>query len=138
MALYPLKFQPRFVEKMWGGRKIETILGKPLPPGKLIGESWELYDFPPGVVDSSDQWISSEIANGPLAGQTLHALISEFGSELHGDVPLIAPHDSTGLTGAGQFPILIKFLDAQQDLSVQVHPDGNYAATHRGAHLKSE
>src|SRR5205823_7653384 len=62
----------------------------------------------------------------------------EFGSELHGDVPLIAPHGSTGLTGAGQFPILIKFLDAQQDLSVQVHPDGNYAATHRGAHLKSE
>src|SRR5437773_9114226 len=118
MALYPLKFKPRFVEKMWGGRKLETVLGKSLPTGKLIGESWELYDFPPGVVDSSDQWISSEIANGPLAGQTLHALISEFGPEVHGEVALLAPH--------GQFPILIKFLDAQQDLSVQVHPDEKY------------
>jgi mannose-6-phosphate isomerase len=130
MPLYPFKFKPRLIEKMWGGRKIETILGKTLPPGMMIGESWELYDFPPGVVDSSDQWISSEIANGPLVGQTLHAVISEFDSELHGDVPLLAPH--------GQFPILIKYLDAQQDLSVQVHPDERYARAHPEAHLKSE
>src|SRR2546421_12053204 len=130
MSLYPLKFKPRFVKKGGGGRKIERILGTPLPPGKLIGESWELFDFPLGVVDSSDQWVSSEIANGPLAGQTLHGVISEFGPELHGDVPLLAPH--------GQFPILIKFLDAQQDLSVQVHPDENYARAHPQAHLKSE
>ena len=66
--LYPLKFQPLFLEKMWGGRKIETLLGKPLPPNKPIGESWELYDFPPGVVDGSRDWVSAEIANGPLAG----------------------------------------------------------------------
>src|SRR2546423_2520144 len=66
MPLYPLKFKPRLVEKMWGGRKLEELLGKSLPPGKKIGESWQLYDFPPGVVEGSTSWISSEIANGPL------------------------------------------------------------------------
>ena len=130
MPLYPLKFKPRYLEKIWGGRKIETVLGKLLPPEKLIGESWELYDFPPGVVEKSDEWVSAEIANGPLAGQTLHRVISEFGSELHGDVALVGPHS--------QFPILIKFLDAREDLSVQVHPDEAYARSHEGAHLKSE
>src|SRR5205085_2623113 len=53
MPLYPLKFKPRLLEKIWGGRKFETVLGKPLPAGKLIGESWELYDFPPGTVEDS-------------------------------------------------------------------------------------
>src|SRR5688500_11223353 len=99
--LYPLKFQPRFLEKMWGGRKMESLLGKRLPVGKQIGESWELYDFPPGVIDDSQKWASSVVANGPLSGRTLHELIEEFGPAVHGDVPLIAPH--------GQFPILIKF-----------------------------
>jgi mannose-6-phosphate isomerase len=130
MSLYALKFKPRYLEKMWGGRKIETILGKPLPPGKLIGESWEIYDFPPGVVDNSDKWLSSEVANGPLAGRTLHELVQEFGRDLYGNVPLVG--------SAGQFPILIKFLDAAQDLSLQVHPDKKFAAAHPNAHLKSE
>ena len=58
MSLYPLKFKPRLVEKIWGGRKIETVLGKPLPPGKQIGESWELYDFPPGVCDPSGKCVA--------------------------------------------------------------------------------
>lgn len=129
MTLYPLKFRPRFVEKMWGGRKIETVLGKPLPPGKPIGESWELYDFPPGVVDGSKEWVSSEIAEGPLAGRSLHWAVGEFGKDLYGDVPLAR---------AGQFPILIKFLDAREDLSVQVHPDEAYAQANPSAHLKSE
>jgi mannose-6-phosphate isomerase len=130
MSLYPFKFKPRFVEKMWGGRKIETVLGKPLPAGKQIGESWELYDFPPGVVDGSADWISAEIANGPLAGRTLHQLVKEFGKGITGDVPLAGEH--------GQFPILIKYLDAREDLSVQVHPDEKYADAHPEAHLKSE
>jgi mannose-6-phosphate isomerase len=130
MSLYALKFKPRYLEKMWGGRKIETILGKPLPPGKLIGESWEVYDFPPGVADNSGKWLSSEVSNGPLAGRTLHELVLEFGRDLHGNVPLVGP--------LGQFPILIKFLDAAQDLSLQVHPDKQYAAAHPEAHLKSE
>ncbi|MGE5610575.1 MAG: type I phosphomannose isomerase catalytic subunit, partial [Bacillota bacterium] len=114
--LYPLKFRPRLVEKIWGGRRLETALGRPLPTGKLIGESWELYDFPPGTVDNSGQWISSEIANGPLAGRTLHSVIEEFGRALQGDVALLA---------GGQFPILIKYLDAKENSSVQVHPGTN-------------
>jgi mannose-6-phosphate isomerase len=127
-----LKFRPRFLEKMWGGRKIETVLGKPLPPDKRIGESWELYDFPPGVVDSSADWVSSDIANGPLAGRTLHWAVGEFGRDLHGDVPLC------GTAGRQQFPILIKFLDAREDLSVQVHPDCAYAESHPDSCVKTE
>lgn len=128
--LYPLKFRPRLVEKIWGGRKIETVLGKPLPAGKPIGESWELYDFPPGVVDGSTDWVSSEVANGPLAGRTLHSLMREHGRDLHGDVTLCGRD--------GQFPILIKFLDAREDLSVQVHPPQNYCDANPGSSLKSE
>jgi mannose-6-phosphate isomerase len=129
MSLYPLLFKPRFVEKMWGGRKLETVLGKTLPSDKPIGESWELYDCPPGVVEGSPQWVSSVVANGPLAGRSLHALVTEHRQDLLGSVPT---------AGAGQFPILIKFLDAREDLSVQVHPDEKYAAEHPEAHLKSE
>jgi mannose-6-phosphate isomerase len=127
--LYPLKFKPRFVEKIWGGRKFETVLNKKLPSTKPIGESWEIYDFPPGVVDNSSAWVSAEVANGPLAGKTLHELVEEHGRALHGDV---------GLVGGKQFPILIKFLDAREDLSVQVHPTQAYADAHPGAHLKTE
>lgn len=134
MSLYPLKFKPRLVEKIWGGRKIETVLGKPLPADKLIGESWELYDFPPGTIDGSADWVSAEIANGPLAGRTLHQLLAQYGPAVHGDVPLAA----TPASGVGQFPILIKYLDAREDLSVQVHPPQTYCDTHPGAHLKSE
>jgi len=132
--LYPLKFKPRFVEKIWGGRKFETVLGKPIPAGKPIGESWELFDFPPGVVEQSGGWVSAEVANGPLAGRTLHALLAEYGAAIHGDVPLLPVPGSK----VGQFPILIKFLDAREDLSVQVHPDEAYARSHPGAHLKTE
>jgi mannose-6-phosphate isomerase len=130
MPLYPLKFRPRYLEKMWGGRKIQTVLGKELPAGKLIGESWEIFDFPPGVLDESTEWMSSEVSNGPLAGQTLHEIIREFGTQLLGTLPLVGPNK--------QFPALIKYLDASQDLSVQVHPDRAYAAAHPEAHLKCE
>jgi mannose-6-phosphate isomerase len=130
MSLYPLKFKPRFVEKIWGGRRIETTLGKPLPAGKQIGESWELYDFPPGVVESSTDWVSAEVANGPLAGKTLHELVTTHGRAITGNVPLVGE--------AGQFPILIKYLDAREDLSVQVHPPQAYADQHPGSHLKTE
>jgi mannose-6-phosphate isomerase len=130
MSLFPLTFTPRLLEKMWGGRKIHTVLGKDLPPAKQIGESWELYDFPPGVVDKSPGWISAPVAAGPLAGKTLHELVLEFGRDLLGDVPLVGPQ--------GQFPLLIKFLDAKEDLSIQVHPDRKYADANPGAYLKSE
>jgi mannose-6-phosphate isomerase len=130
MSLYPLKFVPRFVEKPWGGRKIETVLGKKLPPGQKIGECWEVYDFPPGAIDSSGEWVSSQIANGPFAGRPLHWAVNAFGGDLLGDIPPYGPD--------GQFPLLMKFLDARQDLSVQVHPDDAYAAQHPDAHLKTE
>lgn len=128
--LYPLKFKPRLIEKIWGGRKIESVLGKPLPPNQRIGESWEIYDFPPGVVDGSTHWVSAVVADGPLAGKTLHELVATYGRDIHGDVPLVGPH--------GQFPILIKYLDAREDLSVQVHPPKAYADAHPGAQLKTE
>ena len=130
MNLYPLTFRPRFVEKIWGGRKLQTVLGKSIPPSVPIGESWEIYDFPPGVVDSSKGWASSEVAAGTLAGKSLHGLVGEFGADLYGSVPLSGTE--------GQFPVLIKFLDAREDLSVQVHPDRAYSAANPGAHLKTE
>jgi mannose-6-phosphate isomerase len=129
MSLYPLRFHPKLVEKIWGGRKFQTVLGKPLPAGKAIGESWELYDFPPGVVEKSAGWNSAIVADGPLAGQPLHGLMEKFGRELMGDVKPARD---------GQFPLLIKFLDAREDLSVQVHPDQTYAEANPEAHLKSE
>jgi mannose-6-phosphate isomerase len=80
-------------------------------------------------VDNSPGWISAEVAEGPLKGKTLHQLVGQFGNELMGDIPLV---------GNGQFPLLIKFLDAREDLSVQVHPDEAYARANPGAHLKNE
>jgi mannose-6-phosphate isomerase len=130
MPLYPLKFHPRLVVKMWGGRKLQTVLGKALPPDKPVGESWELYDFPPGVVEGSSDWVSSVIADGPYAGRTLHWAMQEFGRDLLGSAKPAGVH--------GQFPLLIKFLDAREDLSVQVHPDEQYAREHPEAHLKTE
>lgn len=130
MSLYPLKFEPRLVEKIWGGRKLETVLGKHLPPEKLIGESWEIYDFPPGVVENSTDWVSSRIINGEHSGRTLHWAVGELSNDLLGNAKAVGP--------SGQFPLLIKFLDAREDLSVQVHPDAKYAQAHAGAHLKTE
>ena len=130
MTLCPLKFKPLLLEKMWGGRKLQAVLNKPLPEGKNIGESWELYDFPPGVIEKSKQWTSAAVAEGPLAGKTLHELVQQFGRQLYGGVSLIGHQ--------GQFPLLLKFLDARQDLSIQVHPDPAYCSLHPGAYLKSE
>lgn len=127
-VLYPLKFRPKLLEKIWGGRRL-AALGKELPEGKQIGESWELFDFPPGTI-GNERWESSIVANGPLAGQTLHEVIVAHGRALHGDVRLLGPH--------GQFPLLVKYLDARENLSVQVHPCEPYAAANPGAHLKTE
>lgn len=142
MTLYPFKFVPRFVQKMWGGRALQAVADKRLPGGDelLIGESWELYDFPPGAVgadgrqpgDDPAGWTSSIIANGPLKGERLHSvMLFERAALLGAAQPVDTP------SGA-QFPLLIKFLDARQDLSVQVHPNAAYAASHEGAALKNE
>lgn len=130
-ALYPLKFEPIYKEKVWGGRTLER-LGRILPGGSetRIGESWELADLGQTAASGGGGGAEhSRIANGPLAGRTLHELMRARGPALMGD---LAPNDF------GEFPLLLKFLDARENLSVQVHPSPEYAAAHPEAHLKSE
>ncbi len=103
MKAYPLKFKPIYKQRIWGGQKLREVFGKDLPPGEKIGESWELADLP------NDK---SEIANGELTGQTIHDAIKKFPKEITGDENFTLP-----------FPLLIKLLDAEDILSVQVHPD---------------
>ena len=130
-TLYPLLFEPIYKEKVWGGRTLEK-LGRNLPGGAdtLIGESWELADLAQTSASGGGGGAErSVIANGPLAGKTLAEVIKQFGKQVIGDVKL---------TDSGGFPILLKFLDAGEHLSVQVHPNADYAATHDDAFLKSE
>ncbi|MCE5184595.1 MAG: class I mannose-6-phosphate isomerase [Planctomycetaceae bacterium] len=103
MKLYPLLFEPVLKERIWGGQRLGDLFGKNVPAGARIGESWELADLPEG---------QSIITNGPLQGQTLHQILESCGTEITG-IPNYRP----------PFPLLIKFLDAQDVLSVQVHPD---------------
>ncbi len=128
--LYPLRFEPIYKEKVWGGRALER-LGRALPGDATpIGESWELADLATGSASGGGAAAQrSVIANGHLAGKTLHDAVSVYGERLLGRLRL---------TDDGGFPLLVKFLDARQNLSVQVHPSPQYAATHEGVHLKSE
>lgn len=111
--LYPFTFQPIFKERVWGGRNLERLYQKPLPVGNPIGESWEMSDRPEGV---------SVIANGPLAGQTLRWLMENHRQAVLG----------AGAAPTGPFPVLIKILDAQETLSLQVHPPAAVAASMGG------
>jgi len=129
MPLYPLHFEPIYKEKVWGGRALEK-LGRALSPGVQIGESWELADL--GQSSASGGGGGAErsvVANGPEAGRTLHDLVRERRDELMGR---LSPNQH------GEFPLLVKFLDASENLSVQVHPSPQYANAHPEAHLKSE
>lgn len=108
IPLYPLRFQPILKRYLWGGRRLGTVLGKPLGDGEDYAESWEICDH------GDDQ---SVVAAGPLAGATLGRLVAERPLELFGRH---APQP--------RFPLLFKFLDAQKTLSVQVHPDDDRAA----------
>lgn len=133
--LYPLKFTPIYKEKVWGGRTLET-LGRDLPGDArtLIGESWELVDLATTSASGGGGGAErSTIAEGPLAGRTLARVIADHGRALMGDLPL-----SDDDTSGGGFPILLKYLDANENLSVQVHPSPEYAAAHDDAFLKSE
>ncbi|MEM9414633.1 MAG: type I phosphomannose isomerase catalytic subunit [Planctomycetota bacterium] len=128
--LYPLLFEPIYKEKVWGGRAFER-LGRTLPgdADTPIGESWELVDLAStSASGGGGNAEHSVIANGPLAGTSIDALIDEHQSRITGDI--------AGATAA--FPLLIKYLDASENLSVQVHPSPEYAAVHPEAHLKSE
>ncbi|MBL9168667.1 MAG: class I mannose-6-phosphate isomerase [Verrucomicrobiales bacterium] len=109
LPLYPLTFTPILMERVWGGRSLERLFGKALPEGKLIGESWEISDRPGSV---------STIANGPLAGTDLHWLMAHRADDLLG------PSRGTWT----HFPLLVKILDAQEVLSLQVHPPAAQAA----------
>ncbi|MDA7497301.1 class I mannose-6-phosphate isomerase [bacterium] len=101
--LYPLTFNPIFKERIWGGRNLERLFGKPVPVEKVIGESWEVSDR------EGDE---SVVNQGPLAGVSLRQLVETYGAELVGVSKL----------WEGRFPLLVKILDAQQKLSLQVHP----------------
>ncbi len=107
--LYPLTFQPIFKERVWGGRNLERLYHKALPAGVPIGESWEISDRPGDA---------SVIANGPLAGRDLRWLMEKHAKELLG----------TAQPAGGRFPLLVKILDAEEKLSLQVHPPAHRAA----------
>jgi len=108
--IYPLKFNEIFKEKIWGGRRLESFLGKKLPKNKSIGESWELVDHGEDI---------SVVRNGKYRGDNLKNLIKNFEKDLIGqDIKLSK--------GEG-FPLLFKYIDASKKLSIQVHPDDEYA-----------
>jgi len=109
-VLYPFTFHPVFKERVWGGREIERLYGKKLPPRAPIGESWEISDRPGDA---------SVIANGPLAGKNLRWLMENHRAELLGDAKP---------ANENRFPLLCKILDAREKLSLQVHPSANKAA----------
>jgi mannose-6-phosphate isomerase len=109
---YLLRFEPIFRRYLWGGRRLATMLHKPLGAGDDYAESWEIVDH------GDDQ---SVVQNGPLAGRTLGQLVRDNGRELLGrHAPAAASQQS--------FPLLMKFLDCNRTLSVQVHPNDEQAA----------
>lgn len=120
MQPYPLVFTPIYKERLWGGQGLRTFLNKDIPDGH-IGESWELS----GVEESV-----SVVSNGFYQGVSLNEMIQEFGAELLGQ-PTI---DRFGRA----FPILIKFLDARLDLSIQVHPSDELARERHQSFGKNE
>jgi mannose-6-phosphate isomerase len=103
IKLYPLKFEPIYQYRIWGGRRLENWLSKPLPPKDPIGEAWILSD-------RDDH--PSLVMDGPLKGQAIKQLLAGSADELMGKYA----------DDYQRFPLLLKFLDAQQVLSVQVHP----------------
>lgn len=120
MQTYPLKFKPILKERIWGGYKLRTEFGKPTT-GSKTGESWEVSAVPGDV---------SEIANGLYAGESLDSLIDRYPEELLGN---------SVLSRFGKnFPILIKFIDAAADLSIQVHPDDQLAKERHNSFGKTE
>lgn len=121
-AIYPLTFTPVLRDYLWGGRRLETLYGRALPPGR-VAESWEISGHPNGATCADA---------GAWRGQSLPAIQEALGARLGGTRAAWA-------LARGKFPLLVKLLDAQQDLSVQVHPDDAYALAHEAGELgKSE
>jgi mannose-6-phosphate isomerase len=116
----PLLFHPILKSKIWGGRKMEVLLNKRLPEGQKIGESWEISDRP------GDE---SVVACGRHAGRTLGEIVRSSPLDLLGPSGMMSLGGvPAGRGGGGRFPLLIKFIDASDVLSVQVHPDDETAA----------
>jgi mannose-6-phosphate isomerase len=107
-ALYPLRFEAILKEKIWGGKNLAELFNKVVAPNALVGESWEICDR------DGDQ---SVVAEGALKGATLAELVERYGERLVGRCPL----------AKGRFPLLFKIIDAQDKLSVQVHPTDELA-----------
>lgn len=119
--LYPLKFEKVFIEKVWGGREFEKSLNMILPKDKNIGESWEVSAHPNGM---------GIVANGDLKGKTLQEILNEYKEKLVGE----KVYKEYG----NRFPLLIKYLDVNDRLSIQVHPDDEVALKKHNELGKSE
>ncbi len=119
--LYPLKFEKVFIEKVWGGREFEKSLNMTLPKDKNIGESWEVSAHPNGM---------GIVANGDLKGKTLQEILDEYKEKLVGE----KVYKEYG----NRFPLLIKYLDVNDRLSIQVHPDDEVALKKHNELGKSE
>lgn len=120
MTLYPLKFKPILKERLWGGTKLKDVLGKSIE-SDITGESWELSGVDGDI---------SEVANGKLKGVSLQTLIAQEGAKLLGE--------SVVERFGNDFPILIKFIDAKQDLSIQLHPNDQLAKERHNSFGKTE
>ena len=120
-ALYPLKFKTIYKDKIWGGQKINTYLGKDYSPLPNCGETWEISGVKSDV---------SVVANGELSGKSLAALLEEYKDQLVGK----KVYERFG----NEFPLLVKFIDANDDLSIQVHPDDKLAKERHDSFGKTE
>ncbi|NLY18596.1 MAG: class I mannose-6-phosphate isomerase [Clostridiaceae bacterium] len=116
--LYPLKFKPVYKDYIWGGRNLQK-LGKTLPQG-IVAESWELSCHPDGM---------SIVDNGEFRNRTLESLIDEFGPMIMGD---------SAKAHGNKFPLLVKLIDANSKLSVQVHPDDDFSLANENEYGKNE
>lgn len=112
---YPYCLKAVVKSKVWGGRRMETLLGKQLPAGEKIGETWEAWD-------------GCTIENGPFEGMTLAGLVEKDAETARGILGILGPQ----VARERRFPLLFKFIDAQEDLSVQVHPDDAQAQAMEG------
>jgi mannose-6-phosphate isomerase len=119
-TLYPLKFQPILKDKIWGGQKLQQLLHKSTSSTKA-GESWEISDV---------EGDTSIVANGPLKGTSLKTLMDTYTSDLMGA--------KNFRQFGNKFPLLIKFIDAKQDLSVQLHPNDKLAKARHNSFGKTE
>jgi mannose-6-phosphate isomerase len=120
-SLYPIRFRPVIKETLWGGSALRERFGKKAKAGTTVGESWEICGMPGA---------SSVVANGFLRGNTLEEIMEVYMGDLVGD----AVYEKYG----NEFPLLIKFIDARDTLSIQVHPDDRLAAERHHAWGKTE